>query len=153
MLSREPEAGKQSAAIPYRFERDRLEILLVTSRTRKRWILPKGKIKPGMMANRSAEREAFEEAGVLGRIASEPVGSYRQRDGIAVWGDTVVVQAYALKVANEIPKWREMHLRKRRWFTMKDAIKSVRDPEIRAVLQSFEQSMMTKALPDQGNST
>lgn len=49
-------------------------MLLVTSRTRRRWILPKGKIARGLMASCSAECEAYEEAGVTGRIASEPIG-------------------------------------------------------------------------------
>jgi len=68
-------AMKQSASIPYRIDQGRLRVLLVTSRTRRRWILPKGKVAPRMLPGRSAEREAFEEAGVLGRLAKDPIGS------------------------------------------------------------------------------
>ncbi len=75
---------KQSASIPYRIEQGGLRVLLVTSRTRRRWILPKGKVAPRMLPGRSAEREAFEEAGVLGRLAKDPIGSYRHGGQIPV---------------------------------------------------------------------
>jgi len=130
---------RQSVAIPYRVAQDRLEILLVTSLRRKRWILPKGKVKTGMMPGRSAENEAFEEAGVLGRMSKDPIGSYRQNEaGIA---DSVTVQAFSLEVVTELPVWQEMHKRKRKWFTVKDALKAVRDQEISDALRSFERAM------------
>ena len=133
---------KQSASIPYRIERGRLRVLLVTSRTRRRWILPKGKIAPRMLPGRSAEREAFEEAGVLGRLAKDPIGSYRQGDHIPdMQEDGVIVEAYALEVVDELPAWREMHVRERRWVSVKDALRVVRDPEIRSILQTFKRSM------------
>jgi len=54
----------QSAALPYRYvTKDKIEVLLITSRTQQRWILPKGKIAFGMLPHRSAAREAMEEAG------------------------------------------------------------------------------------------
>lgn len=133
---------KQSASIPYRIEQGGLRVLLVTSRTRRRWILPKGKVAPRMLPGRSAEREAFEEAGVLGRLAKDPIGSYRQGDQIQdMLDDGVIVEAYALEVVDELPAWREMHFRERRWFSVKDALRVVRDPEIRSILQTFKRSM------------
>lgn len=103
--------------------------------------LPKGKIKPGMMPSRSAKNEAFEEPGVLGRIAKDPIGSYRQRDGDAAIADSVTVQAFSLEVVNKLPVWREMHKRERRWFTMTEALKAVRESEICDVLRSFDRAM------------
>lgn len=49
-------------------------MLLVTSRKRRRWILPKGKVAAGMLPHRSAAREAMEEAGVVGTPNDAPVG-------------------------------------------------------------------------------
>lgn len=90
----------QSAAIPYRVESDGgVSVLLVTSRTRRRRILPKGKIARGLMASSSAEREAYREAGVTGRIASEPIGRYRQPGGSMLrCGGTIRIDAFPLEV-------------------------------------------------------
>jgi 8-oxo-dGTP pyrophosphatase MutT (NUDIX family) len=94
-----------------------------------------------MLPGRSAEREAFEEAGVLGRITKDPIGSYRQGDHIPDMPEDGVIVAYALEVVDELPAWREMHFRERRWFSVKDALRAVRDPEIRSILQTFKRSM------------
>jgi 8-oxo-dGTP pyrophosphatase MutT (NUDIX family) len=57
-------AKVQAAAIPYRRDASgTLQVLLVTSKTRGRWVLPKGKVKRGMHPHRAAAMEAFEEAG------------------------------------------------------------------------------------------
>jgi len=55
--------------------------------------------------------------------------------------DGVIVEAYALEVVDELQAWREMHIRERRWFSVKDALRVVRDPEIRSILQTFKRSM------------
>ena len=58
----------QYGALPYRFTHDaELEILLLTTRQSKRWIIPKGWPIKGLRPAKSAAREAFEEAGVRGR--------------------------------------------------------------------------------------
>jgi 8-oxo-dGTP pyrophosphatase MutT (NUDIX family) len=85
-----PAVRVQYAALPYRFnEAGTLEILLVTTRQSKRWILPKGWPIKGLRPPRSAAREAFEEAGVTGKIGAKSVGSFTydkmlDEQGIAV---------------------------------------------------------------------
>src|SRR5690606_4821481 len=70
--------SEQYAALPWRVGRHGgIEILLVTSRQRGRWIVPKGWQATGLSPSRSAAREAFEEAGVIGPIGPDPIGSYR----------------------------------------------------------------------------
>jgi 8-oxo-dGTP pyrophosphatase MutT (NUDIX family) len=131
----------QSAAIPYKIDNQgKLQVLLVTSRRTRRWIIPKGKIGAAMLPSRSAEREAFEEAGVLGRISKQPVGSYWQGDALLSGPEgSILVFAYALEVIDELPVWAEMHQRERRWFTLKDALLTVRDSNIRSLLMAFRQ--------------
>jgi ADP-ribose pyrophosphatase YjhB (NUDIX family) len=71
----------QYGALPYRFTADAArEIHLVTTRQTRRWIIPKGWPIKGLRPAKSAAREAFEEAGVRGKIAqsrsvSSPVKS------------------------------------------------------------------------------
>ena len=69
---------RQVAALPWRRGADGgVEILLVTSRETRRWVTPKGGRMPGKTDAEAAAQEALEEAGVEGRVADEPVGSFR----------------------------------------------------------------------------
>jgi 8-oxo-dGTP pyrophosphatase MutT (NUDIX family) len=135
----------QVAAIPYRVDDDGgIWVLLVRSRTRERWILPKGNVGPRMLPRRSAEREAFEEAGVLGRIELVALGSYLQggeKDSRSI--EVVQVLAFPMEVTDELAVWPEMHLRERHWFPMDDALLVVQDREIRRILRRFAASRRT----------
>jgi hypothetical protein len=65
----------QYAALPYRISSAfGTEVLLVTSRETKRWIIPKGWPKKRKDPWESGAREAAEEAGVIGKIGREPIG-------------------------------------------------------------------------------
>jgi 8-oxo-dGTP pyrophosphatase MutT (NUDIX family) len=67
----------QYGALPYRFTAEAaLEILLVTTRQTRRWIIPKGWPIKSLRPPKSAAREAFEEAGVTGRIGMKLVGTF-----------------------------------------------------------------------------
>src|ERR671921_108900 len=70
----------QYAALPFRRRPDgATEVLLVTSRTTRRWIIPKGWPIAGSTPAGTARQEALEEAGLVGRIGSQPLGSFRYR--------------------------------------------------------------------------
>ena len=93
----------QYGVLPYRVDaRGRLEILLITSKERRRWVIPKGNPIPFFLNYESAAREAFEEAGVEGRIATAPIGSFRyekrRRSGDAA---AAIVTVYPLLVTRE----------------------------------------------------
>src|SRR5262249_19062195 len=64
---------RQAAAIPLKAG----QICLVTSSSGKRWVIPKGIIDPGKTAGEIALQEAWEEAGLVGVLQPQPVGSYR----------------------------------------------------------------------------
>src|SRR6476661_3610138 len=67
----------QYGALPYRLGSASVEVLLVTSRATKRWIIPKGWPIKGLTPAKAAAREAYEEAGVRGRVAGRAVGQFR----------------------------------------------------------------------------
>ena len=68
---------RQDAALPGRLaEGGDIEVLLISSRETRRWVLPKGWPMKGRAPHQAAETEAEEEAGVIGKITREPVGSY-----------------------------------------------------------------------------
>jgi len=59
---------EQVAAVCYRLRRGVVEFLLVQTRGSGRWTFPKGSAEPGLTHAQAAAIEAFEEAGVHGRI-------------------------------------------------------------------------------------
>jgi 8-oxo-dGTP pyrophosphatase MutT (NUDIX family) len=69
-------AKGQFAALPYRVAAEGLEILLVTSRDTRRWVIPKGWPLKREKPHASAAREALEEAGVTGKIGKVAIGDY-----------------------------------------------------------------------------
>ena len=117
-------------------------MLLVTSRRRKRWVLPKGKVPRGMPAFASAAREAREEAGVIGDVAHAPIGSYRaEKIGPGGMAEELRVAAYPLSVWSVLDVWPEMRLRKRRWLPLARAVKRIDDRGIRSVLRTLAREL------------
>lgn len=70
-------ANIQYAALPWRQTNGALEVLLITTLRTGRWIVPKGWPLADLSPCDCAAREALEEAGLLGEIASEPFGAFR----------------------------------------------------------------------------
>lgn len=141
-------AARQYAALPWRVGRSgALEVLLVTSRRRGRWILPKGWPAAGRSAAQSAAREAFEEAGVIGRPGSEPVGSYTcaaLRDDGSVEPRDVVV--FGLQVNGTLHDWPEKGRRRRAWWPVGEAAELVGEPGLAHLLGLLKPD--PESLPD-----
>ncbi len=71
------DVASQAAAICCRYnDRGELEVLLISSLDTGRWVIPKGNLNAKERSFRCAEREAFEEAGVVGNAKKKPVGFY-----------------------------------------------------------------------------
>lgn len=131
--------GAQIAALPLRLDgKGNLFVLMVTSRGRKRWIMPKGWQMDGKKPWRAAEIEALEEAGALGRIGTEPIGRYRY-DKLLADGTTLPceVEVFPMLVDRLKRNWKERHERKRHWFKAKAAAKRVDEPELAGLLLSL----------------
>ncbi|HZH28620.1 MAG TPA: NUDIX hydrolase [Azospirillaceae bacterium] len=110
--------GRQCAALPVRGSGEAIEVLLVTSRDTGRWVLPKGWVEKGWAPPDMAAREAFEEAGVEGRIRSAPIGSYTYDKRLPKNRIRVCkVHVFVLEVERELDAWPEMDQRQRRWMT------------------------------------
>jgi len=103
----------QACAIPYRRGKNRVEFCVITS-SHGRWIFPKGFIDPGRDVEQTALAEAFEEAGLHGRIVGQPLGCY---DAQKVSG-TYKVIAKLMEVRRcEGSFGPEEERRQRRWVT------------------------------------
>ncbi len=107
----------QSAVIPYRCTPDAVEILLVTSRKKGKWIVPKGLLITGMAPADSAVKEALEEAGVGGIVRFGLLGTVvrERRNSICR------TQIFAMEVTEVYNHWKEMESRARRWVTFAEA--------------------------------
>ena len=67
----------QFAALPFRFHGEKgLQILLITSRDTRRWVIPRGNPMPRLKGHETAAREAYEEAGLEGQLLELPIGHY-----------------------------------------------------------------------------
>jgi 8-oxo-dGTP pyrophosphatase MutT (NUDIX family) len=118
---------KQVAALPWRLTPDgAVEVLLVTSRISAHWLLPKGWPMAGKSNAQAAQVEAFEEAGIEGRISKSRLGKFHYRR-IEPDGSTspCVVSVFPLAVMRELRDWPEQHQRQRRWFTLEEAAEAV----------------------------
>src|ERR1700730_7691301 len=74
-------ACKQVAAVCYRVRKAEIQFLLVQTRNG-RWTFPKGSAEPGLTHAQAAALEAFEEAGVHGRMEEASSAQYtRRKDG------------------------------------------------------------------------
>lgn len=126
-----PAPHAQSGVIPYRWRAQQLEVLLITSRRRSRWVIPKGIVEPNLSPAASAEKEAFEEAGIRGVTATPALGAYRYEK----WGYRWTVTVFPFAVTELLNTWPEMLSRERRWFGVSDAAALVDEPELRALLE------------------
>ena len=142
------EHGRQVAALCWRMGRRGLEVLLVTSLNSKRWILPKGWIEPELTLPENAAREAFEEAGVTGKIGIQPIGQYHylkeRREG---GGVPVSVDVFALAVTNQSDDWPEKGKRSMIWVPLDQAAEKVSEPGLRAALKDFRKAQAAPRQP------
>ncbi len=123
---------RQSAVLPYRTDRGRLEILLVTSRRRKRWVVPKGVREPDLSSAESAAKEALEEAGIEGHVGSQPLGTYTYEK----WGGVCTVEIFPMEVHTSYEVWPESY-RDRLWLSPEEAAERVNEPELKAIILEF----------------
>ena len=130
--------ASQVAAIPYRCAdgSGAVELLLVNSSSG-RWIIPKGDVDGGMAPHLAAEKEAFEEGGVRGRIGTKSIGTFRTLKKQAGAAIPVEVSVYPLAVTEELHRWPEMDKRERRWLPAEVAAATVCEEDLAALLRSF----------------
>lgn len=131
-------AHRQFAALCWRMHGGAPEILLITSRDTGRWIVPKGWPIRGQSPHGVAAVEAWEEAGVEGRIAEESLGSFSYAK-ILPKGDarTCLVEVFPLKVGSLARHYPERRERRRKWFSAAKAARKVAEPELRSLILGF----------------
>lgn len=133
------EVRTQFAALCYRVKKGKVQVLLITSRGSKRWIVPKGWPMEGKTPAESAGVEAWEEAGVHGKPKQTPLGVYSYAKEIGEDdGFACIAMLYPVKVKSLAKKYPEKDQRRRRWMSRKKAASKVAEPELRRMILDFD---------------
>lgn len=133
-------AQKQIGALCVRqTQLGKLRVLLVTSRSSGRWIIPKGWTEKRLPDCEAAAREAVEEAGVTGRISKRPLGRYRYQRVGKGQKQKLRVTVYMLRVHKIQRSWPEQNQRRRAWFSVEGAAARIAEPELRDIIRSLRQ--------------
>ena len=127
----------QVAALPFRIKNGRVEVLLVTSRETKRWLIPKGWPIKGKKPHKAAALEAREEAGVKGEVDDKPLGHYSYWKRRAAHFDLCRVNVYPLEVSKQLRSWREKGQRDAQWFEVEEAAHQVLEPALAELIRSL----------------
>ncbi len=118
---------RQAAAIPFRAG----QLCLVTSASGKRWVVPKGCLEPDKTASEIALQEAWEEAGLVGILRREPVGSYLYEK----LGTQHHVLVFLLQVTESAEVWPEHEWRERIWLKPDQALRRIEDRGLREIIR------------------
>ena len=123
----------QYGALPYRLSKaGAVELLLVTSRETKRWIVPKGWPIEGLEPYDVAVREGYEEAGIRGVIGKKAIGTYSYEKTDRIHGRTIScrVTVFPLLVRRQRRTWPERHQRKTKWVSIRRAASLIADQSL-----------------------
>jgi 8-oxo-dGTP pyrophosphatase MutT (NUDIX family) len=120
---------------------------LVTTRQTKRWIIPKGWPIKGLSPAKSAAREAFEEAGVRGKIGAKSVGLFTYDKLLDGDGVTVAceVKVFPLLVTRQSETWPEFEQRLIQWVDPAKATALVKEQGLKVLITAFAKRLAAKA--------
>jgi 8-oxo-dGTP pyrophosphatase MutT (NUDIX family) len=118
------------------------EILLITTRRTRRWTIPKGWPIKGLEMHEAAQREAWEEAGVKGRVRKRIYGMFGY-EKILASGITVpaTVQVHLLETRETRSWFPERSERKLLWLPPSEASRLVEEKDLKALLSRFSRRM------------
>ena len=127
---------RQSGVLAYRFAAQDPEILLITTR-KGHWTIPKGIVEPDLSPAESAANEAYEEAGVRGRIIEKSIGRFQYPK----WGGTCSVEVFLLEVTELLASWPEAYFRRRRFTPIPTAAEMVKYDQLAGLIRQAGSSI------------
>ncbi|MEM6927961.1 MAG: dual specificity protein phosphatase family protein [Myxococcota bacterium] len=134
---------EQAGVVAWRVSMGRVEVLLVTSRSSGRWIVPKGEIEAPLGRLGSAIEEAWEEGGVRGEGDPRALGSYTYTK----WDRETRVALYALRVTSVQRSWPEAAERSRAWVPLRDAAGRIEEPSLAEFFDELDPKVLTRRPP------
>jgi 8-oxo-dGTP pyrophosphatase MutT (NUDIX family) len=114
------------------------EVLLLTSRETNRWVIPKGWPMKGKKPAEVASQEAYEEAGLIGRIVGKkPLGSFHYAKRLAKKTLLCQVRVFLFRVERQLDDWPEKTDRQTRWFDATEAATLVDEGGLAEIIDRF----------------
>ena len=110
---------------------DGFEVCLIRRRESRGWGIPKGMVKAGDTLEETALNEAWEEAGLKGRLIGDAIGTYEYEK----WDLDLVVAVYLMDVLEEHDDWEEAHYRDRTWRSLREAASMLADHPVVPLLK------------------
>lgn len=133
----------QVGALVHRVGRTGTVVLMITSRETRRWIIPKGWPHLGLSLPKSALREAWEEAGVRGRVARHPIGTYTYDKRMVNGAVPCSVLVFPVQFMSQDASWPETGMRDLVWLSPEEAAARVEEAELAAILAAFNAGMVS----------
>lgn len=132
-------SARQFGALPWRLsEGNTREVMLLTSRETHRWVIPKGWPMKGRKPPEIAAQEAYEEAGLIGRIVNRrPLGNYHYEKRLAKRAILCEVRVFLFRVERQLDDWPEKNEREKRWFDANDAADLVEEGGLAEIISRF----------------
>ena len=126
---------EQAAAIAVRRVGAKPQVCLIRRKKSGVWGIPKGVVDPGDTHEETALNEAWEEAGLMGRLIGDTIGTYRY----VKWGRTLTVAVYIMEVLDEADVWEEAGFRERRWASFAEAVALLEEHPALALVERARQ--------------
>lgn len=106
-------------------------MLLIRNNSGRRWIVPKGLVEAGMSPAESASMEAYEEAGVSGRVGDVVIGTYEYNK----WEGVCRVEMFLMEVDEVLDEWPE-DFRDRQWVSLERAVELAQPDPLKRIIAS-----------------
>ncbi len=106
----------------------------------RQWIIPQGEIEPWQTPIEAGTNEAWEEAGIKGKIEKKPLTSFSYKNQCIKY----IVLYYPLEVKEELRDWPEKMERSRIWINISKAKIKIRNEKLREVFKIFEKFLKKK---------
>jgi len=134
----ETSEARQVAALPWRRGDAGVEVMMITSRETRRWVIPKGGRMVGKTDPQAAAQEAYEEAGGQGGNLGAVLGPFRYDKRLKTGAvQACVVAVYPLEVLIQLGAWPEDQQRQRRWMSQAEAAEAVHEADLADLIRRF----------------
>ncbi len=124
--------------IPFDTRDSAVAVLFVTSQTRGRWVLPKGKIEASETHVEACLREGFEEAGVKGVVLEDFPMTVLVTKLTEKGKREVPVTYYPLFVTEQVDDWPEKDRRQRHWALIEDVPRVAYREDLLPLIKQFD---------------
>jgi len=122
---------QQAAAIAVKRRAKSLQVCLIRKKGSRTWGIPKGVVDRGDTREETALNEAWEEAGLKGRLIGDAIGTYQYQK----WDKTLRVAVYIMEVLDQADTWDEAYFRERRWTSFEKAVSRLTRHPVRRLLE------------------